>query len=258
MKLFFTTLSLLAIAFSSHAKCCCEPQDYSFYIKVGTGISFSESADIDAPTAAWSPALQGYDSNLGDCAIAGLSIGCEIFDIVNLEAGVSHRSTFEYRKFQTSEEGDGSYKREFDLRVTPILFSAYFLGRNVPCCNWDLFCGNIYPTIGVGVGVSYLEITNFRTTGLPPTGNSAPYNSFLAENQYTLRNNFTYTVQAGLEYRFCDSWALSTGYRWFDAGRFKGPRYLRVNPGAAVDVNGDEWKMHFRSNEWFVEFKLYI
>lgn len=260
MKRILTSLSLLAISVSSilNAKCCCQPQDYSFYIKVGSGISFSESANVTAPPPTWNPAVQGYNSKLGNRAIADLGIGCELMHLVDLEVSVSHRAAFKYRKFQTPVGGGDSYTREFDLDVTPILFSVNLLGRDVACLNWDIACGKIYPTIGAGVGVSNLSITNFRTTGLPPSGDSDPFASFSAENQHTQRKNFTYTTLVGLEYNYNDCWVIATGYRWFDAGKFKGPRFQRVATGAAVDIAGEEWKMRFRSNEWFVEFKIFL
>lgn len=258
MKLFLTILSLLAIPVLGTANCCCQPKDHSFYIKVGSGISFSESANVIAPAPAWNPAVQGYNSTLGNRPIADLSIGYEFKHLVDLEVSISNRSTFEYRKFQTPISGGESYTREFDLSVTPILFSANLLGRDIPCLNWGIACGKIYPIIGAGIGVSNLLITNFRTTGLPPSGASAPFASFSAENQYTLCKNFTYTALIGFEYSYNDCWAIATGYRWFDAGKFKGPRYQRVASGAAVDVADDAWEMRFRSNEWFVEFKIFI
>lgn len=257
MKHFLTTLSLLAVTVAGTAKCCCA-RDYSFYIKVGSGISCSASADVVAPSPPWNPAVQGYDSNLGNCAIGSVSIGCEVVHGVDFEASISNRSTFEYRKFQTPSTGGASYTREFDLDVTPILFSANVLGRGIPHVHWKIGCGQIYPLVGAGIGMSNLWITNYRTTGLPSTGDSAPYPSFSAENQSTLRKNFTYTVQAGFEYSYDDYWAISTGYRWFDAGHFEGPRYQRVSTGSAVDVVDDQWKLRFRSNEWFIELKIFI
>ena len=154
--------------------------------------------------------------------------------------------------------GGSSYTRKFDLSVIPVLLSIHLLGRDIPCLNWDIACGKIYPVIGAGIGVSHLLITNFRTTGLPPSGASDPYASFSNENQYTLRQNFTYTASIGFEYLNQDCWAIATGYRFFDAGKFKGPRYQRVASGAAVDVAGEAWKMRFRANEWFIEFKILL
>lgn len=260
MKRILASLSFLAITISGsiNAKCCCHPQDNSFYIKVGSGISFSESAHVVAPPPTWNRAVQGYHSKLGNRAIADVGIGCELLHLIDLEASISTRSSFKYRKFQTPVGGGGSYTREFDLDVTPILFSINLLGREIPCLNWDIVCGKIYPIIGGGLGVSNLLITNFRTTGLPPSGASAPFASFSNENQYTRRNHFTYTALVGFEYNYSDCWAIATGYRWFDAGRFKGPRFQRVATGGAVDVDGKEWKMRFRSNEWFIELKIFL
>ncbi len=256
MKRFSVILSLLAIAVLG--RCYSETQDYSFYIKVGSGISFAESAHVVAPSPPWTPAVQGYSSKLGSCPIASLSVGCEIFHIADFDVSISNRSTFKYRKFQTPTTGGASYTRKFDLSVTPILFSATILGRGIPYFHWNVGCGKFYPVLGAGVGMSNLLITNYRTTGLAPTGDSAPYASFSAENQYTLRKNFTYTVLAGLEYSYKEYWAIGSGYRWLDAGHFKGPRYQRVASGSAVDVSGDAWKMRFRANEWFIEFKIFI
>jgi len=258
MKRFLMTLFLLALIVPGTVACYGQPQDYSFYIKGGSGISCSERANIIAFSPPWNPAIQGYDSRLGKCPIADLSVGCEILQAVDLEFNISNRSIFKYRKFQTPATGGASYTRTFDLDVTSILFCANLLGRWISRFNWDVCCGTIYPLIGCGVGASNILITNYRTIGLPPTGDSSPYASFSAENQYTLRRNFTYTFLAGVEYSYNDDWAIGTGYRWFNAGHFKGPRYQRVASGAAVDVACDAWKMRFRSNEWFIEFKIFI
>ena len=259
MKRFLATLTLLTVAVLSTAICYCDQRDYYFYIKAGSGISFAESAHVVAPSPPWTPAIQGYNSKLGNCPIASVSIGCELFRVVDLEVNISNRSTFKYRKFQTPTTGGGSYTRKFDLSVTPILFSANLLGRGIPYLHWNVGCGKtFYPMIGGGVGVSSLQITNYRTTGLPPSGASSPFASFSAENQYTLRKKFTYTLLAGIEYSHHNYWAIGTGYRWFNAGHFKGPRYQRVASGAAVDLSSDQWKMRFRANEWFIEFKIFI
>ncbi len=258
MKLFLARLSLLAIIISNTVQCYDEPQDYSFYLKVGSGISSSQLANVIASSPPWTAAIQGYDASLGNCPIASFSVGCELWHVMDLEVSISNRSIFEYRKFQTPTSGSESYTKEFDLNVTPIIFSANLLGRGIPHLNCDVGCGKIYPILGVGLGVSNLLITNYRTTGLPPTGDSTPFNSFNAENQYTLRKNFTYTILAGIEYSHEDRWAIGTGYRWFNAGDFKGPQYLRAANGSAVDVASYQWDMRFRANEWFIEFKIFI
>lgn len=258
MKHFLVILSLLALIVWSAAQCYGQPADYPFYIKVGSGVSCAQSAHVCAPYPPWTPAIEGYNAPLGHCPIASLSIGCELFQTMDLEFSIANRSTFKYRKCQTPTAGGPSYKRKFDLNVTSILGCVNLLGHRVPRLHWDIGCGTLYPLVGAGLGMSNLLITNYRTTGLPPSGDSAPYASFSAENQYTLRKNFTYTLLAGFEYKHNACWAIGTGYRWFDAGHFKGPRYQRVASGAAVDVACDAWKMRFRADEWFIEFKIFV
>jgi opacity protein-like surface antigen len=260
MKRILTALSLLThvLAGSIHAECCLSECDYSFYLKVGSGISFAENAHVHAPSPTWNEAMQGYNSKWGNRAIGDFGIGCTFMNMVDVEVSVSGRTAFKYRKFQTPVSGGDSYTRECDLTVIPILFSINLLGREIPCLNWDVGCGNIYPIVGAGVGVSNLFITNFRTTGLPPSGASSPFESFSSENQHTLRQHFTYTALIGFEYNHNERFAIATGYRFFDAGTFKGPRYLRVSTGAAVDVAQEAWKMRFRANEWFIELKILL
>ena len=225
---------------------------------MGSGISFSQSANVVAPSPPWNPAIQGYNSKLGNCAIASLSVGCELWHVVDLEANISNRSTFKYRKFQTPTTGGGSYTRKFDLNVTPILFSANLLGQCIPYLNWDLCCGKIYPMIGAGVGVSYLLITNYRTTGLPPTGNSAPYASFSAENDIRFAKILPIRFLLALNTITVIIGRSEQVIAGLNAGHFKGPRYQRVASGSAVDVAGDAWKMRFRANEWFIELKFFF
>jgi hypothetical protein len=232
--------------------------DYDFYIKLGSGVSCSQSANVCAPNPPWNVAVQGYNAHLGNCPIAALSVGCELWHALDVEFTVANRSLFKYRKFQTPTNGDASYTRTFDLDVTSVLFDVNMLGRGISCLHKNVGCGAVYPLIGVGIGGSNMLITNYRTIGLAPTGDSSPYASFSAENEYTLRKNVTYTLRAGFEYSHDDSWAISTGYRWFDAGHFNGPQYQRVASGAAVDVGCDAWKMRFRAHEWFIEFKNFI
>jgi opacity protein-like surface antigen len=259
MKRILASISILAITLSGTISAeCCQFQDPLFYLKVNTGASCSQSADVNAPPQTWNPAVQGYNAKLGNRKIAGLAVGCEFMRWMDLEVSISNRSDFKYRKLQTPVGGGASYTREFDLDVTPILLSVNLLGRDIPSLNYDFGWGNLYPILGVGVGSSNLTITNFRTTGLAPSGDSAPFASFTSENQHTLRKKFTYTALIGFEYNHNDFWAIATGYRWFDAGTFKGPRFIRVANGSAVDVSGQEWKMRFRSNEWFVELKIFM
>ena len=174
----------------------------------------------------------------------------------------AYRPNFHYSKFQTSVDTStpnflGDKTRKFDLDIASFFWSFYLSGHGVKYLNWKLAGPSclLYPLIGGGIGVNQFTITNFRSTGLAPVVDGP---SFGSENQYTTRYRFAYQVMGGLEFRYHDRWALSTGYRWFAGNSFKGPRYCRTATGAAFDVENDPWSIHFKANEVFIEFKLFI
>src|SRR5262249_15940456 len=126
------------------------------------------------------------------------------------------------------------------------------------CCE-TCYPLTFYPVIGGGVGVNQLTIFNFRSIGLPPVDPLlSPAPGFAAENEFTRHYHVAYQALAGLEFRYCNNWAITMGYRWFDGGKFRGPRFFRDEIGHAADVQGDTWKIKFRANEVFLELKLYI
>lgn len=248
-------------------ECCCQDTGCSsFYLKYGSGASVSRKAHVKAPLAIWDEAVQGYNADLGARPIFNAGLGYEFGPIFSTDLLLSYRPHFTYKKFQTGIQNGvqgflGDKTRRFHLDVLSLMGTAYVSGHGFDCLNWSVGCdcGEFYPLLGVGAGVSRMQIFDFRSTGLPavdPDVYTSP--GFGSENEYLVRYRFTYQVMAGLEYRFNDRWAISTGYRWFDAGRFKGPRYLREPSGIAFDVGGDEWRMNFSAHEWFIELKVLL
>jgi opacity protein-like surface antigen len=259
------TFAILNLFFSisMHAQSCCEEQPCGkFYLKLASGASFSEKLKVVAPIAIWDPAVEGYRARIGTRPILGAAIGYDFGRFLATDLEFSYRPAFKYKKFQTSIANDttaaqiGNKTRHFNLDVSSIMYSVYLNGYE--SFSWRPQCsvGALYPVLGAGVGVSQLKIYNFRSSGLPDTGDNVP--GFGSDNEYTKRYHFTYQVMVGLEYRYGETWALSAGYRWFDAGKFKGPSYIRNPAGLGQDVRPHEWRMKFRSNEAFVEFKVFI
>jgi opacity protein-like surface antigen len=236
------------------------------YLKIGSGASFSTKTDIHAPSAVWDLAVQGYDSHLGTRPIITGGIGYEFCPLVAADILFSYRPNFTYKKFQTAINTNntpgflGDKTRRFNLDIASLMGTAYLNGRGIRYLCWDLGTqakyGEIYPTIGGGVGMSRITIYNFRSTGLPPIVSTLP--SFASTNEYTVRYKFTYQLLGGFEYRYHNRWAISAGYRWFDVAKFKGPRYAREADGDAFDVGHNEWRIDFSANELFVELKVFI
>jgi opacity protein-like surface antigen len=237
------------------------------YLKLASGASFAQKARVYASPAVWDLAEQGYNSELGTRPIIGGGIGYEFCSLLATDLIASYRPNFKYSKFQTTPASSaaagnlGNKTRRFDLDVTSLMLSFYLNGLGLDQTHWKLGekAGSLYPILGIGIGASQLKVFNFRSTGLPPVNpalDSSP--SFGSENQYSIRYRFTYQALAGLEYRYNDRWALSTGYRWFDAGRFKGPEYIRDPNGIALDTENKEWRISFAAHELFVELKVFL
>lgn len=237
-----------------------------FYLKLGSGVSFSQRLHVKALLPFWDTAQQGYNASVGTRPILGMGLGYEINPCYSLDLTLSNRPQYKYRKFQIPIPGTatpgflGTKTRKFDLDISTLMLTGYLSGQNFGCTCWNIGSGAIYPVFGAGVGVSRVNIYNFRATGLPSVNPVAdPSAAFSSENEYTLRYVLSYQIMAGLEYRYCDQWSLSMGYRWFDVASFKASRYLRSANGSALDIGGDNMmKIKFAAQELFIEFKVFI
>lgn len=256
---------LCGILFASQANSWCNPCEGRFYLKGSTGASFSNRAHIKAPIGFWDTSQQGYNSRLGTRPILGAGLGYEMTPLFAADMTLSYRPQYQYRKFQIPVPNIltpaflGSKTREFDLDIATLMLNFYLTGRGIDYLCWSPSClqGCLYPILSGGIGVSRVNIYNFRAKGLSPAGVD-PFPAFGSENQYTVRYQFTYQLAAGLEYRQNDCWAVSAGYRWFEVNRFKGPTYLRDPTGIALDIAQFPMKIKFAAQELFLEFKLFL
>lgn len=236
-------------------------KDQGFYIKLGSGASFANEADISASPVMWDTAVQGYNGSLGTEPIILGGLGYDS-PFVSSDITASYRPNYNYKKYQTPTTDDtqgelGATTRRFTLDVSSIMETIYLNGRGFNCLNWKITRRScIFPVIGGGVGVSQMKLFNFRSTGLPPVTGTTP--SFSSENQYSVQYRFTYQLMGGFEYRYNNRFGLSMGYRWFDVSRFKSSQYFRDAEGNAFDVGNYPWKIKFAANELFVEFKVFL
>lgn len=267
LRRFFYTCVLFFPTYLA-AFCCDQGQ---FYLKASSGVSFSETAKINATPLEWDASPQGYNSRLGNTGIISAGIGYEFPCILALDVTVAYRPGYNYRKFQTTSASDtpgflGEKTRQFDLDVYTAMFNVYLSGKGVEWLEWNWECipVKIYPLVGAGIGYNQLNINNFRSvpTAVPVLDcQGHPFvepGTFGSESPLTERFHFAYQIMAGVEARICDQWAISLGYRYFDAGRFNGPQYIRNPCGEAVNVKGNVWKIDFKANEIFFELKVYL
>lgn len=258
MPLFAACIFLFAQTEGIAEECC-----RGLYLKVETGATFPLKTKIQASPILWDASPEGYNDCFSTRPIIGAAIGFDFPCIFSLEANLAYRPNFHYNKFQTSTATAtpgfiGNKTREFRLDLATVTAMAYVSGRGLSCLSWTLCSQRLefYPYLGGGVGITRTNIYDFRAKDLTPVID--PYPAFASENQYNVRYPFTYQLQAGIEMRWCDSWAFSVGYNWFDIAQFNGPRYLRDSMGNALDFGPYEWRIRFRSNELFIAFKFFI
>ncbi len=236
-------------------------KDQGFYIKLGSGPSFANEAEIKAPLSIWDTAAEGYNGSLGTAPIVLAGLGYDS-SFVSTDITASYRPNYNYKKYQTPTTTDtigelGSTTRRFTLDVASIMETIYLNGRGWRWLDWKVgHCSSIFPVIGGGVGISQMKLSNFRSTGLSPIVGSFP--SFASENQYSVQYKFTYQLMGGFEFRYKNLCGLSMGYRWFDVGQFNSSQYLRSADGTAMDIGSNPWKIKFAANELFIEFKVFL
>lgn len=258
-RFFFLASLLFVCSIASGFDCDCGQG--KMYFKLSPGATFPLKTEVFAPVSVWDAAIQGYDSHLGTRPNMGAAVGCEMGRWGAVETSLTYRGQFKYKKFQTvppDVHSDLPNKtRRFNMETLSLMGSVYFYGRGYEFFTCECSPGSIYPVIGAGFGISRIPIWDFRSTGLPSQPGNSPLLAFGSENAYSVRWHFAFQLSAGLEYRYCDLFAIGVSYRWYDAGRFSGPRYFRGPSGTTFDAGKDTWKMNLRANEVVVDIKFF-
>lgn len=251
-------------------ECCTPPcEERRAFVKINTGGSYSRKANISVDPTFWDPALEGYNSDLGNAPIIGAGFGYKFFDFLSGDVSIFHRWNYKYSKFQTTPPNPATphalpnKTRKFDLDSTSIMFNARLHGQGLGVCYATDNNGSyIAPILGAGIGFSMNKVSNFRSIFAPTAATTPSQGVSSIGTSSTTTTSFSYQFEAGLEYKFCGKWGLSGGYRWFDGGRFKGPSHILAGTGLPgnpiVGVASPQWKGKLRSNEFFVEATYYF
>ena len=128
-------------------------KDQGFYIKLGSGPSFANEAEIKAPLSIWDTAAEGYNGSLGTAPIILAGLGYDS-PFVSTDITASYRPNYNYKKYQTPTTTDtigelGSTTRRFTLDVASIMETIYLNGPGMALvglesralffyfsCNW--------------------------------------------------------------------------------------------------------------------------
>lgn len=234
------------------------PQRY--FIAVGSGISFANSASPYIENSLWSDAIEGYDASLGNVPLYTAALGYIISNALNIDVSYTFRGFYTYKKPQTSPPSVNnqlsSRTRYFDLSSNALLFDVTLDGAVYPALKYSAWNhGFIQPFIGAGLGVSYNTVSNFHTI---LAGSNVVTSTALSKTTASL----AYQFNAGLEWVY-ERFSFDIGYRYFNAGSYESNNYLLTNytgPTQTSSVASPKttvpWKDTLSANEIFFTAKV--
>lgn len=230
------------------------PENHVF-ITVGSGYSWSQSADISVDTSVWDASPQGYDNNVSNSLILDAEAGYIINSLLSVGAGLSYRGDYQYSQFQTSTASAtpgfiGDKTRFFDLNNTAVMGNLYLnkFGAHHYLDYHFTHAINIFPFAGAGVGVGYNNMTNFHSE-VPTTG-SVGVASVMPDNT---EKSLAYQAMVGLVLEINSTLSFDGGYRYFNGGNFKSNNYI---PNGTPPETAPAWTGNLSANEAFVEANL--
>lgn len=239
-------------------------KDRPAFFKLVSGVAFSQNANISADPIFWDPAVEGYNSRLGTGGMIGAGFGYAFNNWFSGGVTLLHQTGFKYDKFQTAIPGAGTVgalpdkTRHFKLASTSVMFDGRLHGKGLGFSH-TLHAGRDYiaPFLGGGLGFTYHKMSNFYSS-LAPTALTTPSPSAASmAPDATTSTTFTYQLEAGVEYHYDNTWRMSAGYRWFDAGEFSGPKTIIIGTGLPgnplVGAIAPPWKGTLRAHQLFAE-----
>ncbi|MFC3907529.1 outer membrane protein [Legionella dresdenensis] len=246
------------------------PQTSDWYFTGGAGYSASRNADIRVFSGVWDNAAQGYNNDLGSTALLFAGVGYYITDYLSIDARYEHRGDYRYKQYQTgANTGTSGFTgsartRFFDVSSDAAMFSAWLdLGNLSPQLQWAANGITITPFVGAGLGVDYLDVSNFRTVGNSfVDGNQVLRSEVSSINQTTTDSAFAWHVGAGLAAQLTPKTSLAVGYNYFDGGKLPFPNYITsstTSPNAALGRNGvtvPAWDGRLTANEVYAELRV--
>lgn len=258
--IFLTIVSNISFAGTmGDIKSCPDLSCMPWFLEFGSGISWSNNANITADPIRWNPSPDGYNSRLGTVPLYTAGIGYIINPLISADVNYTFRGIYKYKKHQVSTESNvqnplGNRTRYFNLNSNALMFNVTLYGQGLSdrlTYEMDSF-GVIQPIIGGGVGVSYNTMSNFH---MVLDSNSAVTSVM---QDYT-KSSFSWQLNAGLEWKK-DRFSFDLGYRYFNAGSFKSNNALitRTNDaGTPITTNTiPAWSSTLSANEIYFTAKV--
>lgn len=223
-----------------------------YYLLLGTGISYSQSADIYADPTYWDASPQGYNSSVDHSVLYTAGVGAQITPALSVVIDGSMRPGFSYERYQTSNANNtpgflGDKTRYFELENTSLMVDAYLQGKGLSDHLYYNLGHNmgVQPIASVGVGVAYNTVTNFHSV----TGNTA---SSIMPDKTT--SSFAWKASVGLQLTLCPKVDIAASYQYFDGGDFQSNNYIVDSSRLVVTP----WKGKLKANEGTLNLVYHI
>lgn len=257
--IYSTILGLTSISALAGTMGTSEPLEL-WYLTGGAGYSASEKINIKVDPTIWDFAEQGYSNNMGSTGVVFFGVGRYLTNYLRLDARYEHRGNYNFSKFQTgANTGTPNFTstirmREFQLDSNAVMATAWLdLGHLSNRLLWRIY-QNIFiePFFGIGLGVDYLNVKNFKTKKNPYGPRPYIYGSV---NQTNTGSSFAWHTGAGLQAKITERTTLAVGYNYFDGGSIPFPTYLLASP-TNFTASTIPWEGSFRANEVYGELRV--
>lgn len=256
-----TTLALL-LSLPLHAGTMGEIATHPWFASIGTGFSWTEKPGIRNPDPAfWDFSSQGYDSKLGDRGFYTFAVGKQVHDYVDISLSYLVHEVFDYQKFQSAPAGTSgtpgftgaARTRFFRLDNRDLLINGFL--HPAPILT-SLISLKFTPYVGGGIGYARNQVRNFYTVGTAIV-NGVALGSTSTIGNPTNKNSFAWQGTVGLNIQPQQScMSVNLGYRYFDGGKFNGPRTVYTNSDGWL--TSAAWSGRLKANQLFVELKYSV
>lgn len=198
----------------------------SVYVKAGAGFFNLEDAGTDFN-------FQGSDYDVGDVSFdGGYNLNAAVGN--SFANGMAIELEFSYNK----ADADKLEGREFSVKGLPVRSHDEDL-RNSDVSIKTLMVNGLYnyknssaftPYAGAGIGFGWINVDG-KTTDFSET-------------------NFAFQILAGVEYALTDNLALSTGYRYLNAGEISDTGTITVSAAGLTVDHTDKYSLDLDSHNF--------
>lgn len=231
---------------------------YPFYLKLGTGASFSSKADISVDTRVWDPSPNGYNATLKNSELYELGVGYSFSPLWSLEITGTTRPSYRYRKFQQSQTANtpgflGDKTRFFKLTSHDILLNLLLDTGICDRLAYSFGESKLRPILGAGLGAAYNTVRDFHSKTAQAVSQNPPLFSVATIMNNHTKTSFAYQLFTGLRLTCRERFNIDLGYRYFNGGRFLSNSYIvDVATNLPTPITVPAWRGKLKAQEVFL------